>query len=326
MTSGATTPSNISPTVAGRFALQASLRPDDEAVVSAAGRWSYGELAADVSRVARFLAERGVEREIHVGVLLPRSYELVVSMLAVLAAGGVYVPLNPSLPAARLRDLVDTTRPAVILVGAGACGPLWDADAKSCTADIATVLRDVEPSSVTDRHHRRAAAYVIQTSGSTGRPKCVQVEMGSLLNLLDWCAGACRIGPGQRVLQVIASSFDASVRSYLTPLVTGATLALYDDGPYDPVTLMDWLARERITVFNPSVPAMFYPILELAAVDDYRPLESLHTLALGAETPDLSLLRCWLDSPRCRTRVQNVYGPTEAADISLYAELDTSCQ
>jgi non-ribosomal peptide synthetase component F len=265
------------------------------------------------------LAERGVEREIHVGVLLPRSYELVVSILAVLAAGGVYVPLNPSLPAARLRDLVDTTEPAVIL-GADASGSLWDGVADS--ADIATVLRDVEPSSVTDRHHPGAAAYVIQTSGSTGRPKCVQVEMRSLLNLLDWCAGACRIGPGERVLQVIASSFDASVRNYLTPLVTGATLALYDDGPFDPITLMNWLVRERITVLNPSVPAMFYPILELAAADDYRPLESLHTLALGSETPDLSLMRRWLNSPRCRTRVQNVYGPTEAADISLYAELD----
>jgi non-ribosomal peptide synthetase component F len=274
------------------------------------------------------LAERGVRQEIHVGVLLPRSYELVVSMLGVLAAGGVYVPLNPSLPAARLRDLFDTTGPAVILVGADSRGRL-NAVVDSCTGgivDIAAVLRDVEPSSVTDWHHPGAAAYVIQTSGSTGRPKCVQVEMGSLLNLLDWCAGACGVRPGERVLQVIASSFDASIRSYLTPLVTGATLVLYDDGAFDPVTLLNWIARERITVFNPSVPAMFYPVLELAAAADYRPLEALHTLALGAETPDLSLLRRWLDSPFCRARVLNVYGPTESADISLYAQLDTGCR
>ncbi|MFV2115552.1 AMP-binding protein [Micromonospora sp. LOL_025] len=305
-------------TVAARFARQVALRPDDEAVVSAAGRWSYGELAADVNRVTRFLVERGVGWEVHVGVLLPRSYELVVSMMAVLAAGGVYVPLNPSLPDARLLDLVDVTRPSVILTADGRTLPDLP------PTDVAAVLRDGDPAPVADRHHPDAAAYVIQTSGSTGRPKCVQLEMGSLVNLLDWCAGACGIGPGERVLQVIASSFDASVRSYLTPLVTGATLCLYDDGPFDPVTLTDWLGRERITVFNPSVPSMFYPVVELASADDFRPLESLHTLALGAETPDMSLLRPWLDSPRCRARVQNVYGPTEAADIALYAELDTS--
>ncbi|MBV9847677.1 MAG: AMP-binding protein [Kutzneria sp.] len=307
-------------TVAARFARTARLHPDHEALVSAAGRWSYGELSADVNRVARFLAGRGVGREVHVGVLLPRGYELVVSMMAILTVGGVYVPLNPSLPDARLLDLVDVTQPPVILTDAGRS---LRGDAAE-HRDIAAVLRDGDPAQVADRHHPRAAAYVIQTSGSTGRPKCVQVEMGSLVNLLDWCAGACGIEHGERVLQVIASSFDASIRSYLTPLVTGATLVLYDDGPFDPVTLTDWLGRERITVFNPSVPSMFYPVVELAAAEDYRCLESLHTLALGAETPDMALLRPWLDSPHCRARVQNVYGPTEAADISLYAELDTS--
>lgn len=306
----------IPDTVAARFARQVDLRPDDEAVVSAAGRWRYRDLAADVSRVAGFLAGH-VRPEVHVGVLLPRSYELVVSMLAVLAAGGVYVPLNPSLPETRLLDLVGATRPPVILTGDGRSLP------GQHHVDVATVLRNGNPARVADRHHPGAAAYVIQTSGSTGRPKCVQVEMASLVNLLDWCAGACRIGPGERVLQVISSSFDASVRGYLTPLVTGAALCLYDDGPFDPHTLTDWLGRERITVFNPAVPAMFYPVVELASAADFRPLESLHTLALGAETPDMSLLRPWLDSPRCRARVLNVYGPTEAADIAVYAELDT---
>lgn len=316
-------------TVGELFTERALAVPGTEAVVSRDGRRSYAELARDVDRVAAFLVARGVGREVHVGVMLPRSYELVVSLLAVLKAGGVYVPLNPTLPDARLWPLLEDTRPAVLLSHrALAARPAPQDGAAAPAAPVRADLEDLldgaggaDGGPAADRHAPRAAAYVIQTSGSTGRPKSVQVEMGSLVNLLRWCSDACRIHAGSRVLQVIASSFDASIRSYLTPLVTGATLVLLDDGPYDPAVLLGWIEREAVSVLNPSVPSMFYPVVELAAADGYRPLASLRTLALGAESPDLGALGPWIDSPGFRARILNVYGPTEAADIGCYAEL-----
>jgi non-ribosomal peptide synthetase component F len=314
-------------TVGALFAEQAARTPDTEAVVSSSVRRSYAELDADVDRVARFLVERGVGREVHVGVLLPRSYQLVVALLAVLKAGGVYVPLNPSQPDVRLAALMQDTRPGVVLSLGSLTGRLADlgqaAGTTALSVEMDEVLHDGTTGTVADRHATQAAAYVIQTSGSTGRPKSVQVEMHSLVNLLRWCRDACGVDSGSRVLQVIASSFDASIRSYLTPLVTGAALVLYEDGPYDPEALLGWIERERISVFNPAVPSMFHPVLELAAKADFRALRSLRCLALGAEPPDLSALRRWIGSENFGARVLNVYGPTEATDIACYAELVT---
>lgn len=165
-----------------------------------------------------------------------------------------------------------------------------------------------------------AAAYVIQTSGSTGQPRSVEVEMRSLVNLLWWYRDACPIEQHSRVAQVIPSSFDASIKNYLAPLVTGATLVLLPDGPYDPAALLALIDREAVTVLNPGVPAMVYPLAELAAAGGFEELRSLRCLALGGEAPELGRLRAWLESPGCAARVLNVYGPTECTDIACWYE------
>ncbi|EIV92608.1 AMP-binding protein [Frankia sp. QA3] len=182
---------------------------------------------------------------------------------------------------------------------------------------------DVRPATpVDDRHSPDAAAYVIQTSGSTGVPKSVEVGMRSLVNLLWWYTDACAIGPGTRVLQVITCGFDASIKNYLAPLISGAAVVLAPDTAYDPRALLDLVAREQVTVLNPGVPAAVYPLVDLAAADGFRPLRSLRHLALGGETPDLTRLRPWLEAGECRAILLNIYGPTEATDISCAARID----
>lgn len=182
---------------------------------------------------------------------------------------------------------------------------------------------DVRPAApIDDQHRPDATAYVIQTSGSTGVPKSVAVGMRSLVNLLWWYRDACALGPDARVLQVITCGFDASIKNYLTPLICGASVVLAPDTAYDPRALLDLVARERITVLNPGVPAAVYPLVDLAAADGFRPLRSLRHLALGGETPDLTRLRPWLSSGECRAVLLNIYGPTEAADIACAARID----
>lgn len=320
-------------TVGALFVEQAARRPAAEAVVDGDVRRTYGELARDVEALTARLVELGVRRETSVGVLLPRSYELVVSLLAVLSAGGVYTPLNPALPDSRLAALAEDTRPPVLLSNRALRERLSATEpaGSPVRVDVPSLLSALPPRAggdlaalVDGRHAPEAAAYVIQTSGSTGRPKSVQVGMSALTNTLTWCRDACGIHADSRVLQVIASSFDASIRSYLTPLLTGASLTLFQEGPFDPQALLTTLGNERITVFNPAVPSQFYPVVELAAPEEFRQLSSLRCLALGAEPPDLNALRPWIDSAHFHARILNVYGPTEAADIACYAELATS--
>ncbi|UGQ12520.1 AMP-binding protein [Yinghuangia sp. ASG 101] len=173
-----------------------------------------------------------------------------------------------------------------------------------------------------DRHRPDATAYVIQTSGSSGTPKSVAVGMRSLVNLLWWYRRACDLGPDARVLQTITCGFDASVKNYLAPLICGARVVLAPDTAYDPRVLLDLVDRERITVLNPGVPSAVYPLVELAEPDGFRPLRHLRHLALGGEPPDLARFRAWLASGACRATLHNIYGPTEATDISCAAPVD----
>ncbi|MCG5239326.1 AMP-binding protein [Azospirillum doebereinerae] len=160
-------------------------------------------------------------------------------------------------------------------------------------------------------------AYLIFTSGSSGTPKPAANTGRALLNLCLWFAEFCDLGPGERVYQVIACSFDASIKNYLATFAVGATAVLLPEGPYDPARMLDILQRERVGVLNPGVPSQIHPMIDLAAADGYRALASLRVLALGGEAPDPGRLRDWLRSPACRLeKLANIYGPTECADIT----------
>lgn len=305
-------------TIGAAFAIQVKQRPNALAVVEHDRSWTYRDLANDVDRLARWLVAQGVGPETSVGVLSRRSYSMVVGMLAILRSGGAFVPLNPEIPVARLGSLVADVRPAMVLteVSLAAIAHKLDAPVQKMTAEL-----DGPTVELNGRHFPSAVAYVIQTSGSTGEPKSVQVEMRALMNLLSWYRNVCDIGPGVRVGQIVASNFDASVKNYLTPLVSGGTVALLADGPYEPRTMLDFIDRNQISVLNPGVPSAIYPLIEMARAADYRPLSSIRCLALGGEPTKVDRLRPWLESPECRARVLNIFGPTECADIACFAEL-----
>lgn len=173
-----------------------------------------------------------------------------------------------------------------------------------------------EPPSA-DSGSPEAPAYVIFTSGSTGRPKGVEVKTQSLINLLYWYQDLGQIDAGTRVLQVIPSSFDASIKNYLAPLIFGGTVVLLPETAFAPEVLLQAIAQHQIHILNPGVPSMFYPVLELAADQDYRELGSLRLLALGGEAPIMARLRPWLNHPNCHAQIVNIYGPTECTDIAL---------
>jgi non-ribosomal peptide synthetase component F len=304
-------------TLGTAFAAQVTQRPNAVAVVDHDRNWTYSELAYDVDRLARWLVAQGVGPETSVGVLSRRSYSMVVGMLAILRSGGAFVPLNPEIPVVRLRSLVADVRPAMVL----AEGSLT-AIARNLNAPVQKITAELDGPffGLDDRHHPTAVAYVIQTSGSTGEPKSVQIEMRALMNLLSWYRDVCNIGPGVIVGQIVASNFDASLKNYLTPLVYGGTLVLLADGPYDARGMLEFINRNQISVLNPGVPSVIYPLVELARASDYRLLSSIRCLALGGEPTNIERLRPWLESPECRARLLNIFGPTECADIACYAE------
>src|SRR5581483_9123961 len=155
---------------------------------------SYGELNASANRLARHLRSLGVDREVLVGVCLPRGIDLTVAVLAVLKAGGGYVPLDPEYPVERLEFMLADTGARVVI------DPAWLA----VHAEAIAACGDTDLGSVSGAGD---AAYVIYTSGSTGRPKGVVVEHRSIVRLV-WQANYLHVRRGERILQLAPVVFD----------------------------------------------------------------------------------------------------------------------
>ncbi len=272
---------------------------------------SFGELARRAERLARRLRRLGVGPEVVVGVCAERSFELVAGILAVLEAGGVYLPLDPALPAERLRFLLADAAPAAVLAQArltGSLAPLRDqSDLPVLVLDAAGVGDaeddDLPASAALLPEH---PAYIIYTSGSTGRPKGVVVHHRSAANRLRFHA-ATDLAGGARLLQKTTISFDVSVLEVFGPLLAGATSVLAKPGgQQDTSYLLGLIAEEGIThaTFPPSVLSLLLEQGELARCRSLRIMVS-GSEAVPAELPGRFQAQLGAD-------LYNRYGPTEA--------------
>ncbi|MEU5775093.1 non-ribosomal peptide synthase/polyketide synthase [Streptomyces venezuelae] len=312
LTSGAPRADLTDRTIPELFEERAALAPDAPAVVFEDVTFengafqdvtlSYAELNARANRLARLLVRRGVGPEDTVALMLGRSAELPVAVLAVLKAGAAYLPVDPAYPADRIAYMLGDAAPALTLTTGdlAAALPPGTAHLDPATADVSGYADD----DLTDADrraplHRTHPAYVIYTSGSTGRPKGVVVPHTGVPGLLA-TATTWRLGPGDRVLQFASFSFDAAFWELSMALLSGATLVLAPADRLRPgAPLVELAARQGIThtLLPPSV-------LDVLAPDD---LPSVRTLLVGGEASSGELVARW--SPD-RTML-NAYGPTE---------------
>lgn len=282
-----------------------ALRTDDGSELT------YRQLEAEADRLARRLLSRGLAPESVVAVACERSFEMIVALVAVLKAGGAYLPVDPGDPSERtsfvLRDsgarlLLTLRRHMANLPAAHGMDviQLDGPDPSADTGETADELPDVTPGQL---------AYLIYTSGSTGRPKGVLNEHGPVCNRIRWGMAAFPLGPGAVVVQKTPVHFDVSAWEIFWTLACGATLVLARPGGHgDPKYMADLLAAEGVTDahFVPSVLAAF--------------------LDVGTFPDDLRLRRVFCSgealSPGLRDRffarlpeveLHNLYGPTEAA-------------
>ncbi|MEV0276877.1 amino acid adenylation domain-containing protein [Streptomyces sp. NPDC050610] len=311
------------------FEAQAARTPDATAVVFEDEELSYAELNARANRLARQLLAHGAGPERFVAVALPRSADLVVSLLAVVKAGAGYVPVDPRYPADRIAHMLADIDPVLVLTSRDAARSLPPADAGSAprlvldAPDLAELIEGAESAPDVTAAERPAAllpdcpSYVIYTSGSTGKPKGVVMTVGALKNLLTWHAAELPSPPGTRVAQFTAVSFDVSVQEILSALLHGKTLvACPEEVRRDPERLVAWLERHRVAELH--APNLVVDALCEAAEEQGAPLPALKRLVQGGEALTLGgAVRAFAGRSPGR-RLHNHYGPSETHAVTAY--------
>ncbi|HJP80543.1 MAG TPA: amino acid adenylation domain-containing protein [Pseudonocardiaceae bacterium] len=288
------------------FAAQAARTPDAVALELGSVSWSYAELDARSSRLARHLIGLGAGPERLVAVALPRSLELVAAVLAVAKTGAAYLPIDPAYPADRIGYMLTDAAPVAVVTNerAGSTLPAQDHQVILDDPQVAAAVAG-QPGGPVAEHERIAPlrpphpAYVIYTSGSTGRPKGVVVSHGGLANLAAFMISTLGVTPESRVAQLLSLSFDMSLLELLSSLTSGAALILPEQGPLAGAVLADTLRQMRAS------HAVVAPAALAGAVPEYLP--GLECLVVGGEAVPAELAAAW----SVGRRMFNAYGPTE---------------
>jgi amino acid adenylation domain-containing protein len=289
--------------------------PDRTALVDGGLRLSYRELDERSNQLAHYLQRLGVAANTPVGICLNRSADLVVSVLAVLKAGGAYIPYDPTYPTERMSAMLEDVKLKVLLTRQALLERLPEHKPRTVCVDNEWPVIGKES---TDRPPRRSGpddlCYIIFTSGSTGRPKSAAVYHRGWTNLLCWFRREFSISPQDKNLVMSSISFDITQRSMAMPLVSGGELHLVPDG-YDPDLIRLILREEQITLLN-CAPSTFYPLIEGAEEGRFTSVRSLRCLFLGGEAISASRLMGWALSDDRSTEIVNVYGAAECSDVS----------
>ncbi|MBP0456874.1 non-ribosomal peptide synthetase [Streptomyces montanisoli] len=292
------------------FTAHALATPDRTALTSDGTHLSYGRLNAGADRLAARLRTAGVHRGSPVGVFLERSADFVTALIAVLKAGGCYVPLDPEYPPARLHTMVETAGIHTLVTRTALTGRLPD--------DGTTRIRIDEPP---DPEHGTAPpaadaathpddlAYIMFTSGSTGTPKGVAVRHCGIVRLVD-NPGYVNLDSTQVLSHLSSPSFDAATFEIWGALANGARLVIGPPGPLSVGDTAALLRREEVTVS--WLTAGLFNVMVDEHLDD---LTGIRQLLSGGDTMSPTQARRFLEAAP-GSRLVNGYGPTEATTFT----------
>ena len=283
-------------------------RPGDVALSMGDRELTFAGLAARSRRLAYRLRRAGVEPEVLVGVCLRRSPELIITLVAVLEAGGAFLPLDPSYPEDRLRFMLRDAGAACLVTEEA----LLALDLGSSELPVLTWEKEMAapepetpsapPAAVAPEH----LAYVLYTSGSTGRPKGIMISQGALANHLCWSLETYEVAAGSGTLMHSSISFDFTLTSVFTPLLAGRPVEILpeDEGIEG---LADLLRRRTGYSLLKLTPAHLEILNELPTAEI---ASATRVLVLGGEALQAGAVAPWRrHAPE--VRLINEYGPTE---------------
>lgn len=292
------------------FEEQVERTPDAVAVVYDGQHLTYRELNSRANQVARYLQKQGVAPETLVGICMERSLEMVVGILGILKAEGVYVPLDPSYPSDRLAFMVEDSNATVIITHHLVLDRLRAGQAK--VIDLDSDWGEITLESPTNRQtygNADTIAYVMYTSGSTGAPKGVEIPHRAVARLL-FGVDYVRLNANQRFLHMAPIAFDASTFEIWGALLHGARCALYPERTPSPKELGEFLKKHQVSTLW-LTSALFNTVIDEAP----EALTGIDQLLIGGEALSTShVIRALALLPKAQ--IVNGYGPTESTTFT----------
>ncbi|MGZ3763097.1 MAG: amino acid adenylation domain-containing protein [Mucilaginibacter sp.] len=304
---------SISSTLIALFEEQVKSNPKQTALVYKTEQLSYGELNEKSNQLAHYLRTKGVKEETLVPIVLERSIEMIVAILGILKAGGAFVPIEPNYPDQRIKFILDDIGSDLLITNVEFKQKLLntatsiDLIALNDGSDIIRRMSSKNPPNKIEPNH---LAYVIYTSGSTGNPKGVMVEHKSIFNyLLNSTAKFIKKGEnGSGTFIHIAYTFDASLKSIFTPLVSGK-LAVISSKPspmiFEDVNFHRYAPYDFVQLTPPHLDFFF------TEFEDKSKNPITGKISIGGEALYLSHFD-YLKERKHKLEVVNEYGPTEA--------------
>jgi len=308
--------------IVDEFEKTATLYPAKTALIFELQKWSYQELNDRANQLAQKLVKMGIGEKQVVGILLNRSTNLIVSMLAILKSGAAYLPIDPEYPLDRIQYIIDDSRLNLILTDVSTEKILNDKEVNSLLLDAEIQNEQLELQNLDLAIDKTSLAYIIYTSGSTGKPKGVAITHSNVVNFSEGVWNRIELVRERTILSLTTASFDIFVLETLVPLMHGGTLVLATNNEQKDLYALESLIREQLVDTMQITPSHLK--LLLASANCKQTLEHVKTLIVGGEAFPETILK------KLKTvykgRIFNMYGPTETTVWSTVKELTNTDQ
>ncbi|MCP3738294.1 amino acid adenylation domain-containing protein [Rossellomorea sp. BNER] len=297
------------------FEEQVDKVPHQVAVVFKNERLTYFELNERANRLARVLQQTGVKPDNRIGLLVERSLDMIVAMLAIVKSGGAYVPIDPAYPIDRISYMLKDSGACMILSQASVIEKLQSISEWSGSwVDVRESLDNrIDGSNLSVANQSNHLAYVIYTSGTTGHPKGVMMEHCQLVNLLHDQISRIEIPFNEKVLQFNSISFDVSFQEIFSTLLSGGCLYVIEN------EMKQNIEKLLTYIENQTISIVYWPVSYVKAVFQLvarLPKSIKHVITAGEQlilSP--SLKQCIRQS---NVHIHNHYGPSETHVVTTY--------
>ncbi|BDI19845.1 hypothetical protein ANSO36C_56470 [Nostoc cf. commune SO-36] len=274
------------------------------------------------NQLAHYLQSLGVGPEVLVGIYLERSLSVIVGLLAVLKAGGGYVPLDPDYPQQRLADISQDSQLSVLISEQKLLNSLPVQGVKVIVLDAESgVLTNQSQENPVSEVEPENLACILYTSGSTGKPKGVMLAHAALVNHSSAISEVFGLTNCDRVLQFASFSFDVAAEEIFPTWYKGATVVLRPAQMFpDFASLAQFIAQQKLSVLN-ITPAYWHEWAVAVSKSDATVPESLRLVAVGGDAVLPETVTIWQQLVGDRVNCLNVYGPTEASVTAIVHDL-----